>query len=557
MTSYHIIIIIIFSILGVGYFLYWSIYQQYSPQRLVYRALRTMYLGFLALIGVASPFVGTITFIALVMAYIALVYFTHSLVIKIYPPIQQQPAPSGISPTADLSAVTAIDRSYSPNGERERLGHLLALRLIMADDPQYGLDEESAYLPNLEDDRAYNEGWHPDINAFIGTYGIADEPFIYFYYIGANSFIANGGIELAKKRYPGHRPHLIVEEITDIERCTIINAGIRVRSFAEIASDPNRLKIYKKWLQRNLNEPAGGVGPKLIDCAAPLSGEIRESSDHTVKITNVAHWLLEWVGDSSRTEQIALLGEYGQGKSVLVQQLALCLIENIDKFKRIPILIQLGGRSPRNQSPQELIGLWAQRFSISQNIVQYWIEEGSAVVIFDAFDKMDMVGDSNVVKEHFHTLWKFADARAPKILITGRPNLFLDQAEMEQALRLRGNASTVSRSSCSPVYLTMLNRTQIEQVLSLWPTHIKTGLMAAYDAAPTGSEFQDLVSRPSLLVQAAAIWPELERRAIVTDITSASLMREFLYATFIRKRKTLPTSIFGGGALPSALVSMS
>lgn len=531
-------------ILSIGsiYLLYWAIFQQYSDKRFLFRTLSVLAVGFFSLVRFGGN-ISTENLFILLLAYLILSIAAIKLIDYLASGHLNTPQKN----SQKLNAVIASALPLRFTTEREQLGPALALRLIMADDSGYGLEEEtleSASRPNERDDR---DGWHSEYNAFLGKYGADEEPFIYFYYPNASDFLGAYNIDKIAETFNGKKIRLLVEQIDPTQRSLIERANIKVRSFAEIIEGQGHLIAYRKWLQRNLNAPVAiNVGPKIIDCAVPLSAEIRDIRDGAIseKIDDVIHYILNWVKRKDTDSQISILGEYGQGKSVLSLLISLKMMENVEEYGRIPILIELGGRSPRNIPPEELIASWAQRFSINPHIARYWIEEGKAVVIFDAFDEMDLIGDKNIVKEHFDALWRFAIGLGAKVIITGRPNLFLDEPEMAYALRLAGKPTSAFVSSSVPIYIKMLDRSKIKQILAAWPEEIATGLIEAFDHEPEGSEFRDLMSRPSMLMQAAAIWPQLSKAGINKDISGAGLMREFLYATFIRKRRTLATSPF-------------
>jgi hypothetical protein len=74
---------------------------------------------------------------------------------------------------------------------------------------------------------------------------------------------------------------------------------------------------------------------------------------------------------------------------------------------RIPLLITLGGRSPRTQSKLELLAGWAAQYAINPNALLTLHEAGGVLLIFDAFDEMDLVGEPALRADHFRTLWEF------------------------------------------------------------------------------------------------------------------------------------------------------
>ena len=553
---YAVVLLLLF-----GYIAYrvlrWLISRQYSVQRFAFRALGVLSAGFLALVAlytvgpipiqllrwavsdaefrIEAPSISLPELALLVLAYGILATVLFLLHLQLARNEQRPPAESaqGIQ-TPGLAEAPAAWAGQRISARPVRLGHVLARHLIMADDRNYGLpDLSSLTLDSVARDQS--EGWHPEIHAFLGTYGVAEEPYIYFYYDNAKSFLQERAVECWRQRYPERRPSLIVEKATAEERTEIEKAGVRTRTFADVCSRPDHLLIYKKWLSRRLDEPAaGGIGPIISDCYVPLAAELRDG-ESVVAVPEVISWLLDWVGREDTPEQISLLGEYGQGKSIIALKFAKELLDQFDKYGRIPILIELGGKSPRNISPEDLVRMWGQRFSIDPNLAQYWVEEGRAVLVFDAFDEMDLVGDKNVVEQHFHALWRFAEGYRPKVIITGRSNLFLDEDEIARALRARGHRGQAGEYS-RLLYLRKLDRPRIEKALRAWPRETAAGILQIYDEVGEESEFQDLVSRPSMLTQAAAIWPQIQDRIDKQTALTAFVMRTFLYDTFKRKR---------------------
>ena len=72
------------------------------------------------------------------------------------------------------------------------------------------------------------------------------------------------------------------------------------------------------------------------------------------------------MSDNSQHKQLALLGEYGQGKCVLSLRLAYQILNGQIKSDRIPIIIELLGRYVKQYSDtREILYSWANRFNIA------------------------------------------------------------------------------------------------------------------------------------------------------------------------------------------------
>ena len=77
-------------------------------------------------------------------------------------------------------------------------------------------------------------------------------------------------------------------------------------------------------------------------------------------------FVFDWLRRPGR-RQLALLGEYGQGKSTASLLISHQLIEQAcrDATTRVPILIELRGKSLRSLTPEELLASWALHYSIA------------------------------------------------------------------------------------------------------------------------------------------------------------------------------------------------
>jgi hypothetical protein len=327
------------------YMLYLAIHQQYSDKRFLFRSLGALSAGFIALLGY-SPYTSSAKLFLMLCAYVVLALAVVVLVLaksKFFGYLRS--SNNDNLANSEPEPVFGPSLSLQYQIEREQLGHVLALRLIMADDSGYGLEEYAPELSPKQADKDDLEGWHPEYHAFLGKYGMDEEPFIYFYYPNATEFLNKWDPKLVNQSFPNKKTRLIVEEIDDEQRKQIEDANIKIRTFSEITESQGRLISYKKWLRKSLEAPVAIThGPKIIDSAVPLSGEIREIPEGNVKetIDDVILYILDWVKDGTRNTQVIILGEYGQGKSVLSLKLSFELIQNFHIYRRIPILIELG-----------------------------------------------------------------------------------------------------------------------------------------------------------------------------------------------------------------------
>jgi len=262
------------------------------------------------------------------------------------------------------------------------------------------------------------------------------------------------------------------------------------------------------------------------DIYVPVSGKIQDSD----KIDKIEDYVFDWINNNRENKHLAILGEYGCGKSVLSLKIAYTLLENWKPGGRFPVLIELRGKSPRNSSKEEILAGWGGNFRIDPAALLKLHKAGRLLLIFEGFDEMDMIGDRELRLNHFQRLWEFATPKA-KIIITGRPNFFLDDKELRQNLGVdrTDNYSTY----CEAVYIEKFRPGQIENALRNVEVNTREQVLKILKNDKSGS-FYDLVSRPAILYLVAVLWKSrLEQ--IKDKINSALVISEFIKYSYIRQ----------------------
>ena len=237
--------------------------------------------------------------------------------------------------------------------------------------------------------------------------------------------------------------------------------------------------------------------------------------------------LLNWLGEPGR-RQLALLGDYGQGKSTAALAFTHLLLKT-DAPSRIPILVELRGTSPRNTTPQKLLGAWSSLYGINPRALWHLHLAGRLLLIFEGFDEMALVGDMEARLKHFRTLWGFCHDRA-KILITGRPNFFFDEKEMVMALGVGEPAH--HQPYCRAMRLSAFDNGQIENALR---SHDQATQREICDFSLKDSQFLELVSRPSLLHVVSILWNQEQLSRKLEKLTSAYVMKLFVGHSYRRQ----------------------
>ncbi len=247
---------------------------------------------------------------------------------------------------------------------------------------------------------------------------------------------------------------------------------------------------------------------------------LTDGSGHALE-KDLETYLVEWTNETSQ-RQIAILGEYGQGKSTGTLMFTYNCLFGRHVVSRIPILIELRGKSPSTLEPVELLGAWASIYRIDPLALLKLHAKGRLCLIFEGFD--EMAGISNIESRinHFRALWKFCYPTA-KLLFTGRPNFFLDDTELKSALGV--SASLATGPYCDDLHMRPFNIEQIQHSLRWCSAEIRNEIVSIADKNAT---LFDIVSRPSLLYIVARLWntPEFSRirdRATASDVMGAFL----------------------------------
>lgn len=258
-------------------------------------------------------------------------------------------------------------------------------------------------------------------------------------------------------------------------------------------------------------------------------------------IGTLENYILRWTEEQTENKHLAILGEYGYGKSVLSLKITYELLKTVKTGGRIPILIELRGKSPRTLSANEILASWALDYHINAASLMKLHKAGKLVIIFEGFDEMDMVGDKEMRQEHFQRLWEFAMPNS-KIIITGRPNFFLDDKELK--LNLGIEKPHENSHYCQALYLEKFDKEQIELAMRNIDQTTRSQVLDILNN-PENKSFYDLLARPAILYLVAVIWKDRKLSDVKDKINSAFIISEFINYSYSRqagKQTSFPLS---------------
>lgn len=328
-----------------------------------------------------------------------------------------------------------------------------------------------------------------------------------------------------------------IQEVVDFDKKVVDNDIIEVTTEKKLLDKLVDFTDYKNYITKKCAEEQMNIGYPLTinDVYVEPTCKVRNIEEKTENdINSIEHYIADWLNDDSQHKQLALLGDYGQGKSVLSLRLAYMLLNGEIKSKRFPIIIELRGRYIKQyHDTKEILYPWAYKFGFSPAALLKLHQAGRLLLIFDGFDELDLIGDEQIRREHFRKLWEYSIPHS-KIIITGRPNYFMNDKEMTTLLRLSQTRPEGSKY-CETITLKPFSRKQVENALRSVEPSVRKEIINVYDSQPEGSSFRDLVSRPVQLFLTGLIWEKTNLVQKLSNINSAEVIRIFLNYSYKRQ----------------------
>lgn len=315
------------------------------------------------------------------------------------------------------------------------------------------------------------------------------------------------------------------------ERKEIKGHTIEIWSYNNLIREGLPLASYARQLIKQFNNmTVGGTATTLSESF--VDSRIKNQAQVDYKLTFVVE---KWLQEKTK-KHLAITGEYGQGKSTAM--LSLCVewaksyLNGDARDQRIPLLIELRGKSPGDSTPLEFIAQWCTRYHFNAENIYSLIKSGQALLIFEGFDELKNAGRQLDRHEHFNALWKFAYPNT-KIIFTGRPNFFLDQSEKNTTLRIDKNSGAGMNAFTEVYSICMFAEEEVKLACRGYSQNVREGILRAFIEH---EDFREIVARPSMLPVVATIWDEIisaESHGI--DINGSMLLERYLSAIYARK----------------------
>jgi len=417
---------------------------------------------------------------------------------------------------------------FSSNDQNKLPWHVNVCELLTLSSDQYILDLD---------------GYYPKESCFLGSYGHRLK--LPVAVLCSTDYPKDSKIReflaFAKKSHKDIYEYIIaVKNLTGKQEVFEYNGTqVIIRNEAEMLDSLINFESYFRVIGERFNESPvteGGLH-SLADIYVKLKGKNIAGEE----VGFLENYILEWAVQQNEQKHIALLGEYGCGKSVLSLKVACEMIQQVQNGGRVPILIELRGKSPRTLSVSEILATWSQEYHISAAALMKLHKSGWLVLIFEGFDEMDMVGDRDMRQDHFQRLWEFATPKA-KIIITGRPNFFWDDRELRENLGIEKISEELPY--CEAMYLEKFDMPMIARAMRKIDPQTREQVLEILEQSGSGN-FYDLVSRPAILYLVSVIWKERKLSQMRDKINSALIISEFIAYSYSRqtgKRAIFPLS---------------
>jgi len=248
-------------------------------------------------------------------------------------------------------------------------------------------------------------------------------------------------------------------------------------------------------------------------------------------------FLNQWLNEDASPRQMAILGNYGTGKSSFLLHYAAKLAENYMPGKsRIPVFISLTNVSPmHDEGLKDRLSKTAHDMGISYKSLMYLIEKRQVVLLLDGFDEMGYVGSRAHRLQHFESIWQLA-TKGNKIIIAGRPSYFFGEQELNKALQ-SVDANELIADDLPHCRLIKLQSLSAEEIGAYLQKYFSSEEVTQYLAfIQSHQQLFDLAARPSLMHMI---------REMITEIyddnqkqySAATLMEKYVHHWIIRQDK--------------------
>ena len=264
--------------------------------------------------------------------------------------------------------------------------------------------------------------------------------------------------------------------------------------------------------------------------------------DDIKKIDDLIKYIRIWI-NSNNGMQLTILGDYGVGKTTIINKIAYDiskeLLKGKTKNKRIPIVIRLKEYINNISLEDNITLLFVNKLNIriDYKTFQEFNKEGLFVFFLDGFDEIPGIYEAEEAVKIFRELDKLVEIKS-KVILTCRTHFFLNKNHLNEFLtKSRLYQQVQDKYGYRIIYIDGFERKQVEKYIEKWDSDKKENYLSIIDKV---YNLEDLSRRPVLLNILMKTIPQLEIKN-ESSINSSSLYRT--YVNFWLKRDEGRTSL--------------
>ncbi len=259
------------------------------------------------------------------------------------------------------------------------------------------------------------------------------------------------------------------------------------------------------------------------------------------KIEDIEKYIRNWVNDTVGV-QLTLLGDYGVGKTTIIDKVAYDLLKDVLKDsnnKRIPINIKLKELSNFNSIEEFITSLLVNKFKIKIDYKTFQVlnKEGKFVFFLDGFDEIpNLINEDDVLKA-FRELDKLVELKS-KVILSCRTHFFKNDDQLVKAHEETKLYNQVHKKyGYQILFLNDFERIKVEDYIRKWDQEDYSKYIEIID---TVYNLEDLSHRPVLLNLLVKTIPQIEVKEN-NFINSSTLYK--IYINFWLKRDDWRTTM--------------
>ena len=308
---------------------------------------------------------------------------------------------------------------------------------------------------------------------------------------------------------------------------------------------------FEKGDTRRQGEPP--LGTYYVDLSAERI--TKKGTDRiSERISVLDDYIHQWMQHDD-TQHLAILGEYGAGKSSWCQKLAHDLAASYLKAPgsvRIPILFNLREftktlkiESLVTSFLDEECGVLNPRFKL----FQVMNDTGIFLIIFDGFDEMAVKVDADTLEINLQEIEKLSTSPKSKVILTSRLEYFISGEEEKRSLSPRGELLATRQTEYEPLKIIPWDDEQVNSFLKKRVPLIKEAKQPwTYyrDCIKKISGLSDLSRRPVLLDMIVKTLPQLissDRPINRPNLYETYLLGEIKRQKILKKRNLLLSDV--------------